>query len=99
MGAIIRQPGLPCRRERVRLATTRNIRALKLTGLPVLSVPCGFHRDGLPIGLRVVGPAFGDNQILRIGRAYAQAIGWHLRAPAKARDRSSGKDRGGPVSR
>ena len=86
-----------CLRERVRPATTRNIRALKLTGLPVLSAPYGFHRDGLPIGLRVVGPAFGEKQILRIGHAYAQATGWHLRVPAKARDRSSGKDPGGPA--
>ena len=73
------------RRENVRLATTRNIRALNLTGLPVLSVPCGFHRDGLPIGLQVVGPAFGEKQILRIGHAYERATDWHLRVPAMAR--------------
>ena len=73
------------RRENVRLATTRNIRALNLTGLPVLSVSCGFHRDGLPIGLQVVGPAFGEKQILRIGHAYERATDWHLRVPAMAR--------------
>ena len=69
------------RLENVRLATTRNIRALNLTGLPVLSVPCGFHGDGLPIGLQIVGRAFDERRILEIGHAYEAATQWHLQAP------------------
>lgn len=69
------------RRENVRLATTRNIRALNLTGLPVVSVPCGFHSDGLPIGLQVVGRKFDEAQALRVGHAYERATDWHARTP------------------
>lgn len=73
------------RLENVRLATTRNIRALNLTALPVLSVPCGFQADGLPVGLQIVGPEGGERRILEIGRAYEQATDWHLRMPPMAR--------------
>lgn len=70
--------------ENVRLATTRNIRALNLTGLPVLSVPCGFHSDGLPIGIQIVGRAFDERRILEIGHAYESATQWHLQIPPSA---------------
>ncbi|MDE0624401.1 MAG: amidase [Bryobacterales bacterium] len=73
------------RLENVRLATTRNIRALNLTGLPVLSVPCGFHSDGLPIGIQIVGKAFDERRVLEIGHAYETATEWHLRIPPIAR--------------
>ncbi len=73
------------RLENVRLATTRNIRALNLTGLPVLSVPCGFHSDGLPIGLQIVGRKHDEAQVLRVGHAYEQATDWHARLPPMAR--------------
>lgn len=69
------------RPENVRLATTRNVRALNLTGLPVLSVPCGFHSDGLPIGVQIVGRAFDERRVLEIGHAYETVAGWHRRIP------------------
>ncbi len=87
------------RRENVRLATTRNIRALNLTGLPVISVPCGFHRDGMPIGLQIVGPAFGEAGILRIGHAYERATSWHTRVPPMARETPSRTGPFGPGNR
>ena len=62
----------------------RNIRALNLTALPVLSVPCGFHADGLPIGLQIVGGQAAEGEVLRIGWAYEQATSWHLRTPPMA---------------
>ena len=71
--------------ENVRIATTRNIRSLNLTGLPVLAVPCGFHDDGLPIGMQVVGKAFDERQILKIGHAYEAATEWHRQVPVMAR--------------
>ncbi len=82
--------------ENVRLATTRNIRALNLTGLPVLSVPCGFHRDGMPIGLQIVGRRYREDRILSIGHAYEQATTWHTQLPAMVREPPSGTDPTGP---
>ncbi len=53
-----------------------------LAGICGLSVPCGFSEAGLPIGLQVLGPAFGEDTILRVGHAYEQATDWHQRRPA-----------------
>jgi aspartyl-tRNA(Asn)/glutamyl-tRNA(Gln) amidotransferase subunit A len=47
-----------------------------LTGLPALSVPCGFTRSGLPIGLQVVGRPFAETTVLRVGHAYQSAVDW-----------------------
>jgi aspartyl-tRNA(Asn)/glutamyl-tRNA(Gln) amidotransferase subunit A len=55
--------------EDVRLATTRLVRSLNLLGLPALSIPCGLSGDGLPVGLQIVGPAFEESLILRVGAA------------------------------
>ena len=52
-----------------------------LTGLPALSVPCGFTTAGLPAGLQVVGRPFDEAMILRIGHAYEQATPWHRQRP------------------
>ena len=41
-----------------------------LTGQPGITVPCGFTRKGLPIGLQIVGPMFADALVLRAARAY-----------------------------
>jgi aspartyl-tRNA(Asn)/glutamyl-tRNA(Gln) amidotransferase subunit A len=46
-----------------------------------LSVPCGFTKSGLPIGLLIYGKPFQENLILRIGYAYQQATDWHRRQP------------------
>lgn len=53
-----------------------------LTGLPAVSVPCGFTKDGLPIGLHIGGKAFDESRILGIGHAYERKTKWHERAPA-----------------
>jgi aspartyl-tRNA(Asn)/glutamyl-tRNA(Gln) amidotransferase subunit A len=68
----------------VRLATTRIVRGLNLTGLPLLSVPCGFTEAGLPIGLQIIGGMWDEAGILDLGHAYEQATDWHLRRPAIA---------------
>jgi len=52
-----------------------------MTGLPALSVPCGFTADGIPIGLQVVGRPFAEPTVLRIGAAYESAAGWKDLAP------------------
>jgi aspartyl-tRNA(Asn)/glutamyl-tRNA(Gln) amidotransferase subunit A len=50
-------------------------------GLPALSVPCGFDRRGLPIGLQLVGRPFAERTLLRLAAAYQSTTDWHLRSP------------------
>jgi aspartyl-tRNA(Asn)/glutamyl-tRNA(Gln) amidotransferase subunit A len=52
------------------------------THLPALSLPCGFTRDGLPIGLQLAGRPFDESTVLAVGKAYEQATEWHRRRPA-----------------
>ena len=53
-----------------------------LTGLPTLSVPCGFSEDNLPIALQLVGRAFDELSVLRAGYTYQQQMKWYERRPA-----------------
>ncbi len=53
-----------------------------LSGICGISLPCGFDQDGMPIGLQILGPAFGEPAILRAAYAYEQATDWHKRKPA-----------------
>ena len=50
-------------------------------GTPALTVPCGFSKDGLPVGLQVVGPAYGETMVLSVAHAYQQSTDWHKRIP------------------
>ncbi len=50
-----------------------------LAGLPSISLPCGFSKDGMPIGLQIVGKPFEEAMILRIAHAYQQLTDWHRR--------------------
>jgi aspartyl-tRNA(Asn)/glutamyl-tRNA(Gln) amidotransferase subunit A len=52
-----------------------------LTGLPAISVPCGFTANGLPVGLQIIAPAFSEGTCLRVAHAYEQAADWHKRRP------------------
>ena len=63
---------------------TRFTAPFNLTGLPAISLPCGFVRDGkaeLPVGLQMVAPAWGEVHLLRAAYAYEQATPWHSRKP------------------
>jgi aspartyl-tRNA(Asn)/glutamyl-tRNA(Gln) amidotransferase subunit A len=53
-----------------------------LTGLPAISVPCGFSSAGLPIGLQIAGRAFEEATILKVAHAYEQSTDWHVARPA-----------------
>jgi aspartyl-tRNA(Asn)/glutamyl-tRNA(Gln) amidotransferase subunit A len=53
-----------------------------LAGIPGISVPCGFSSGGLPIGLQLLGPPFGEADILQAAYAFEQATDFHLRKPA-----------------
>jgi len=63
----------------------RLTRLANLTGLPSISVPCGFSRQDLPIGLQITGRAWGEETVFRVAHAYEQATPWHSRrAPEPA---------------
>src|SRR5712692_2904288 len=46
-----------------------------MAGLPGLNIPCGLS-EGLPVGLQLVGPQFGENTLFRVGHALEQALGF-----------------------
>ena len=51
-----------------------------LAGLPAMSVPCGFVQ-GLPVGLQIIGPHFGEARLLTAAHAYQRETDWHRKAP------------------
>ncbi|MGB5049041.1 MAG: amidase family protein, partial [Caldilineaceae bacterium] len=55
--------------------------SLNLSGMCGISIPCGFDRNALPIGLQILGPSLGEETILRVAHAYEQTTGWHTRRP------------------
>jgi aspartyl-tRNA(Asn)/glutamyl-tRNA(Gln) amidotransferase subunit A len=69
------------RQMSTREAILRLMRPFNLTGLPAISVPCGFTATGLPIGLQIAGKPFDEATVLRLAHAYEQATDWHRRRP------------------
>jgi aspartyl-tRNA(Asn)/glutamyl-tRNA(Gln) amidotransferase subunit A len=59
----------------------RNTRPFNAYGLPTVSIPAGFTRAGLPIGLQIAGPRFGEGRVLAFAHAFEQTTDWHKRAP------------------
>lgn len=51
-------------------------------GLPAISVPCGFSKHGLPVGLQIVGRPLRDDQVLALAHSYERMTAWHLRRPS-----------------
>jgi aspartyl-tRNA(Asn)/glutamyl-tRNA(Gln) amidotransferase subunit A len=68
-------------KEDVRLALLSLTRPGNLTGLPAISVPCGFSSDGLPIGLQLTAKPFQESFLLRAAYAFEHATPWHLSFP------------------
>jgi aspartyl-tRNA(Asn)/glutamyl-tRNA(Gln) amidotransferase subunit A len=52
-----------------------------LAGLPGVSVPCGFTKTGLPIGLQILAAPFEEEKLLRVARMHERATDWHTRRP------------------
>ena len=52
-----------------------------LAGIPAISIPCGFSKSGLPIGLQLMGKAFDEEMLLRVSYAYEQNTPWHTKKP------------------
>ncbi len=51
-------------------------------GIPALTLPCGFSKGGLPVGLMIAGPHFSEGKVLALAYAFQQATEWHKRKPA-----------------
>jgi amidase len=64
----------------------RSCYSITVTGAPALSVPCGFSRVGLPVGLQIVGRHRDDLGVLQIAHAFEQATGFWKRRPAIAQN-------------
>ncbi|RIW33971.1 Asp-tRNA(Asn)/Glu-tRNA(Gln) amidotransferase subunit GatA [Bacillus salacetis] len=54
---------------------------VNLAGVPGISVPCGFSKDGLPLGLQIIGKHFDESTIYRVAHAYEQATDFHKQKP------------------
>jgi aspartyl-tRNA(Asn)/glutamyl-tRNA(Gln) amidotransferase subunit A len=65
----------------IRPRLTQNTRIFNLLGLPAISVPCGFTKEGLPVGLQIVGRWWVEDELLRVAHAYEQATPWHNMHP------------------
>jgi len=61
--------------------------SMNLAGICGVSLPCGFDGRGLPIGMQLTGPAFGEGEVLRVAHAYERATEWHTRRPKLPRAR------------
>jgi aspartyl-tRNA(Asn)/glutamyl-tRNA(Gln) amidotransferase subunit A len=55
-----------------------------LTGLPAISLPCGFTAEGLPVGLQIVAAPWREATALRVARAYERVTSWSERRPTIA---------------
>ena len=53
-----------------------------LAGLPGISIPCGFTRAKLPIGLQILAPPFEEEKLLRVARMHERATDWYTRWPS-----------------
>ena len=53
-------------------------------GLPAISIPCGFSTNGLPLGIQIVGPRWGEGIVLDVAHTFQQATQWHGKHPLLA---------------
>jgi aspartyl-tRNA(Asn)/glutamyl-tRNA(Gln) amidotransferase subunit A len=67
--------------SKINVSYLRNTSIGNILGMCGISVPCGFTKEGLPIGLMLYGKAFQEDVVLRAAYAYEKATGWHKRVP------------------
>jgi aspartyl-tRNA(Asn)/glutamyl-tRNA(Gln) amidotransferase subunit A len=65
---------------------TSNTQPFDVFGLPAVSIPCGYSKSGLPIGLMIAGPHFSEGKVLALAQAYEKATEWHKRRPPLSAD-------------
>jgi len=61
------------------LTLLRNTRPFNVWGLPAISVPCGFTKSGLPIGVQIAGPHWREDLVLRLAQAYESAVSFAVK--------------------
>jgi aspartyl-tRNA(Asn)/glutamyl-tRNA(Gln) amidotransferase subunit A len=59
-----------------------NTAPFNVYGLPTISIPCGFSKSGLPIGLQISGAHWAETTVLALAHAYEQATEWHKKKPS-----------------
>ncbi|MBV9743626.1 MAG: amidase, partial [Acidobacteriia bacterium] len=64
-----------------RNVSARNTSPFDAYGIPTISVPCGFTRTGLPIGMQIAGAPWADATVLALANAYERETEWHTRHP------------------
>ena len=69
------------RLEPIRSLLVGVCRPANFAGLPAIAIPCGFTQGGLPVGLQLIGPRWGEATLLAIALAYEEATPWHERHP------------------
>ena len=52
-----------------------------LTGHPAASIPCGWSKEGLPIGMQIVGKRFDEATVLQVSKAFEEIAPWQERKP------------------
>ena len=67
--------------RRKELLLLRNTRPFNTLGLPAISIPCGFSRSGLPIGLQIAGAPGAEGAVMALARAYEEQNDWHKKQP------------------
>jgi aspartyl-tRNA(Asn)/glutamyl-tRNA(Gln) amidotransferase subunit A len=72
------------REESPLAASWRLTYPFNLTGLPALSLPCGFDSRGLPVGLQIAARPFDEATVLRVAQAYENIHGWNAMRPGMA---------------
>jgi aspartyl-tRNA(Asn)/glutamyl-tRNA(Gln) amidotransferase subunit A len=80
-GAASATPATPETPPPTRSDPEENTRPFNGYGLPTITLPCGFSKDGMPIGLQISGPRFGEVNVFALAYAYQEATEWHKRKP------------------
>ncbi|HLW53080.1 MAG TPA: amidase [Candidatus Angelobacter sp.] len=68
--------------RRKELLLLRNTRPFNTLGLPAISIPCGFSKSGMPIGLQIAGAPGAEGKVLALARAYEKETIWHKQRPS-----------------
>jgi aspartyl-tRNA(Asn)/glutamyl-tRNA(Gln) amidotransferase subunit A len=58
-----------------------NVGAYDAYGIPSITVPCGFSKEGLPVGLMICGSHFSESKVFALAAAYEKATSWHTKKP------------------
>jgi aspartyl-tRNA(Asn)/glutamyl-tRNA(Gln) amidotransferase subunit A len=68
-------------RSRTQIDPEENTRAFNAYGLPTITIPCGFAKDGMPIGLQIAGAQWAEVNVFALAHAYQEATEWHKKRP------------------